>query len=356
LARHFAYDYDVSDEVQSNLIVHNGRAVRKHDHIQKHLRPAFNDLSEKGRFLEIACGMGHLVRQFKSEHPQWECYGIDPSCLAATSTNNGSEGVYFIQDYFAPEYFNEQFDVIVAHGFLNRSPTIPELKRIIQLCRPGAIVSLELLVLDNSVFTPYTWDHPFMYLADTFDTYLAQVGLSVVRQTDCVSSVHFLCRYNGKPINKHSITSSPEQVIRTQQMYQQHYNWWKWVLVNTLSCIENKPCRWGLYGAGLYNGILYNHLLTGIFSFVIDEVKAGQEYFGLPVITAKQAAELKNKQVLVCARPAYIPAMIVNLENHFIPYHVLNPQDNDSIEYGPKLRPTAITKETGLRSNGRGVA
>jgi len=339
LARHFAYDYDVSDEVQSNLIVRNGQAVRKHDHIQVHLKPALEQLPEQGRFLEIACGKGHLVRDFRRKHSQWECYGIDPSCQGAAGTKDLHEGGHFIRDYFSPDHFEGRFDVIVAHGFLNRSPTLPELKRITQLCRPGGLVSLELLVLENSVFTPYTWDHPFMYLADTFDVYLKHVGLSVVRRTDCVSSVHFLCRYDYEQIKDQPIVLPSDGVDRTEHTYQQQHHWWEQVLANAKKFMKGRTSEWGLYGAGLYNAILLSHLPNNDISFVIDEVKAGQEYFGRPVVTAAQAAEKSEARVLVCARPEYVSAMTAKLREQAIAFHVLNPQENPPLELDNRPAP-----------------
>lgn len=322
LSRYFAEEYDLSDEVQSNMIVRSGRAERKHDHITETLFADLESLEEQGRFLEIACGKGQLVSQFQSAHPEWECFGIDPSAGSPAATAEAPGKVTFIRDCFDAKHFEgTMFDVIVAHGFCNRSPVLPELLKIRSLSRVGTLLSLELLVLEYAPFTPHVWDHPFMYLAETFEAYLTQAGFRVRVRTDCGSSVHYICDCTSAPLPIGQLSVDAQLPERTASVYNDHCEWWVGVIKRyRLARASSPEGKFALFGAGLYNAVLLSLLPDERFEYVIDEVKAGQEFFGMPVLDASAAAERRNTTVCVCANPRYVQRMATILDQHNIPH------------------------------------
>ena len=326
LGRYFGEEYDLSDEVQSNMIVQAGRAGRKHDRITETLFVELNSLNTRGRFLKIACGKGRLVRQFKSVHPEWECFGINPSASSPGAMADTSGEVMFIRDCFNTRHFDDTvFDVIVAHGFCNRSPVLPELLKIRSLPRVGTLLSLELLVLEDTPFTPHVWDHPYMYLAETFELYLAQAGFRVRSKTGCGSSVHYLCDCTSAPLAIELLCVDAQLPERTASMYAEHREWWVRAIEEYQHSRSNSPeGKFALFGAGLYNAVLLNLIPDQRFEFIIDEVKAGRQFFGWPVLDLDQATQCRNARVLICANPNYVAHMAGVLERRGIDHCVSN--------------------------------
>lgn len=329
LQKCFREEYDISDEVQSNLIVHDGRDIRKHDYIIDRLFPQLGHLPESGRFLEIACGRGCLARLFQDTHPRWECFGIDPSAKSPRQEKREAGEVVFIQDCFSEHHFKGlTFDVIAAHGFLNRSPVLPEALRMRNLSRKGTLLSLEVLVLDNSVFAPYIWDHPFMYLGDVFDAYLAHAGFTIRSKAGCVSSVHYLCECTSEPGPARGMQVGDKIIDRTARRFDEHRQWWS----QTAAAYErqSRACSYGraaLYGAGLFNAVFLTLLARSDFAFVIDDVKSGATFFGLPVIDLEEARQEQGAHVFVCSRPEYAAAMAGKLSRSGIAHSVVSPAE-----------------------------
>lgn len=333
LGRYFGEEYDLSDEVQSNMIVRNGRPSRKHEHIAETLFAELDSLSAPGRFLEIACGKGQLVRQFQSAHPEWECFGIDPSASSPGAMADAPGKVTFIRDCFNTRHFeNTVFDVIVAHGFCNRSPVLPELLKIRSLSRVGTQLSLELLVLEDAPFAPHVWDHPYMYLAETLEAYLAQAGFHIRSRMDCDSSVHYLCDCTSAPLANDRLSVDAELPERTDSIYAGHQEWWFCAVDRYRHSVANSPeGKFALFGAGLYNAVLLSLLPDQRFEFVIDEIKAGQQFFGIPVLDLDQATPRCSTRVLVCANLHYVEHMASVLGKQGFDYSVINPRQHCSI-------------------------
>jgi SAM-dependent methyltransferase len=326
LQRFFREDYDLADEIQSNLIVRDGRTLRKHDHINTQLFAQLDDLPARGRYLEIACGKGELARRFQAARPEWECVGIDPSAQAPRAGPPRTGEVTFIRDCFSERPFGgTTFDVIVAHGFLNRSPVVPELLRMRTLARPGTLLSVEIGILENSVFTPHTWDHPFMYLARAFEAYLEHAGFSIRTRTSCVSTRHFLCACTGTPRPRGALQLGADVVARTEGCFVRHKAWWAEAVRNCAPAVAAGAGSLGLYGAGLYNAVLLSLLPGARFDFVVDDLKAGGTFHGLPVVTAEQAAARPGARVCICARPEYVAGMTARLHQAGVEHEVVSP-------------------------------
>ena len=69
--------------------------------------------------LEIACGEGDLICSIKQTYPEWSCVGVDPSAQLPSAAGDGTKFIRgFLHDVNLPETY---FDVVIAHGFLNRS-------------------------------------------------------------------------------------------------------------------------------------------------------------------------------------------------------------------------------------------
>ncbi|MEW5774302.1 MAG: methyltransferase domain-containing protein [Thermodesulfobacteriota bacterium] len=305
LHRFFSETYDLSDTVQDHPIVLNGRVVGKHFRVEEALWAAVEEgLPATGRMLEIACGRGDLIRGFQTRHPGWDCVAVDPSAESAQALAGQPLGIRHVREFFREALFpGLSFDLIVAHGLLNRTPVLPALRAMRAVSTPSAILSLDLLILEGSVCTPHVWDHSQMYTQPSFEQYVRHCGFDVCRATDCVTSVHFLCRRDhreaGTPL------PGEEESRKAEGLFRAHERFWTDVaqrMDRVVEQVAGQPLA--LFGAGMYSAVLLSLRRPPGLSLVLDEYKAGSAFHGLPVVTPAQAAP-DRPLVLVCARSAY---------------------------------------------------
>ena len=301
LEKYFSEEYDISEEVQNCQIVLSGTRQEKHSVIHQSLLSFCNDLPSKGNFLEIACGNGMLSSKFADEHPKWDSVAVDPSVDSGTQV---SSNVKFIRDFFDPTLFDgRKFDVIIAHGILNRTPTLKMLEDITSIANQNALISLEIVTLENSIFAPYIWDHSYTFLEETFCEYLNSCGIIVQKRVDCGSTIQFLCRYKGSDSKKK--LAIPQRIIEsTHLLFQNHLKKWAEIKTNFLEnlALQEKQ-KVNLFGAGLYNAVLLSLVNKANIDVIIDDVRKGFFLDDLKIINFKKAAESKRKTpVFLCAR------------------------------------------------------
>ncbi len=301
LEKFFAEEYNVSDEVQNCQVVLSGERYDKHTFIYNSVLNFCADIIPEGHFLEIACGNGMLSNMFAKNNPDWECVAIDPSIDLKTKV---SGNVKFIRKFFDPAIFIEKkFDVIIAHGILNRIPTLKMLKDIAAIANKDARISLEIVTLENSIFAPYIWDHSYTFLEETFCEYLNSCGIIVQKRVDCGSTIQFLCRYIWSDYKKKLVI--PHRIIEsTHLLFQNHLKQWaeiKTIFLENLA--QQKKQKVTLFGAGLYNAVLLSLVSKANIDVIIDEVRKGFFLDDLKIINLKKAAESKRKTpVFLCAR------------------------------------------------------
>ncbi len=328
LREFFENQYDISDKIQDHIIVKDDQVVSKHDCITRSFFAQLDNakLPAAGRYLEIACGKGELCINFAQKFPGWKCTGIDPS---KSGPQICRDNVRFIRDFFDTKYFeNETFDLIVAHGFLNRSKVLPELLNISRLAKKETVLSLDLMILEDSVHAPYIWDHSYMYTNSVIREYLKFAGFDIVADHDCTTARHLTCRYHGNVDAELSDFLIPESLfIETETLFKNSIRWWECVFKKTLHVSKEVPDNYNiaLYGAGLHNAILCSKVKELKVDFIIDDLRFGAPFFGVPV---KKPEEMNNKNtvVLLCSRPQYIPVLIDNLSSLGLAYTVLHPE------------------------------
>lgn len=316
-------EYSLSEKVQNHFIVVNNQVFNKHEYILNNLFSNFSIFQQKqGNMLEIACGKGELIKNFSEHFPGWNCYGIDPS-MDSIQNIELNTNIIFINDFFKASYFSDvKFDVIIAHGLLNRSPVLPELFKIRECSDIGTLLSLEFMVLEESECTPYIWDHSFMYKKSVMDDYLKVVGYEIIYKRNLASSYHYICRCVSVPGSKNSTTFSEDIIRSTGDIYSFHQKWWDGILSGFREELEKvNGGNLALFGAGMYSAILLMN--SGRFNdviFIIDEIKKGENYLNKEVINLETAASNDKLHVLLCTRPAYKYAIMEKLKDFHIPF------------------------------------
>ena len=314
LEKYFSDVYDVSEEVQDCQIVLSGKRQGKHSLIHKSLLSFCGEIPTEGNFIEIACGNGLLTSKFAKEHPAWKCVAIDPSVDSGTLV---SSNVSFIRDFFDPSLCDgKKFDVVVAHGILNRTPTLKLLDEICSIAAQNALISLEIITLENSFFAPHIWDHSFTFLEETFCKYLKYFGIIIIKKVDCGSTVQFLCRYNRIDSPK-PLTIESSTIKSTHMLYQNHLNNWETIKTKFAQNLENyENPEVNLFGAGLYNAVLISLIGKAHINSVIDEVRTGSFVDGIKIISLEKAIESQLKTpVFICARPRNLGYIKEKLES-----------------------------------------
>jgi len=314
LEEYYRTTYDISDKVQSPPVVVENKTLLKHDLVFNSL---FSYTKEKlqgtkqGSFLEIACANGKLTELFAREFPSWHCIGIDPSTSAGNLIQ--SPNASFISGYFDPDHFRDQkFDCITSHGFPHLSG-FPGLKAIRSLSRPGTILSIEFLALENSEFTPFTWDHPRTFSKQAMEAYIMAAGYTVKEKSDCVTAQHFICECTHEATECLELNKSI--IADTKRVFNSHLQWWEKIIQCFKSDIETyKNRQIALFGGGIYSAVLLRHLGFEKIDLVIDETKAGTIFSeNLPIVSLDDAAKMDDIVVLLCCRPAYAETIVEKL-------------------------------------------
>lgn len=313
LEQYFSEEYDVSDEVQNCQVVTSGTRQGKHSLIHNSLLNSCKNLSAKGNFLEIACGNGLLSEKFAKEHLDWNCVAIDPSNHSAQIPH---EKVRFVKNFFDPALFkDETFDVIVAHGILNRTPPLKMLRGISSIANQDALISLEIVTLENSIFAPYIWDHSYTFLEKVFISYLDFFGIRVCERVNCGPTIQFICKYDDTHTKEHF---TDQQTIESSlSLYREHLMKWDCIKNNFLTVLERNPGKKiALFGAGLYNAVMVSKLGKAKFDFVIDEIRAGRFFDGMKIISLEEAMKIDEEiMVSLCTRPSNLDYIKEKLEN-----------------------------------------
>lgn len=96
------------------------------DNMSLYLTPIREELARRQhvKFLDAGCGTGHHIVAAASQHPGWECHGIDLSNASLDiakqlATKHGVNVHLHRGSYLDPMPFTEKFDVILAMGTIH---------------------------------------------------------------------------------------------------------------------------------------------------------------------------------------------------------------------------------------------
>ena len=324
LDEYYRTTYDISDKVQSPPVVIDGKVVFKHDMVLGKFFSYINnryDASSQGSFLEISCANGKLSESFAQYYRRWDCIGLDPSSSAGNLIQ--SENATFIRDYYRGELFQDAlFDVITTHGYTHISG-YSGLKSIRGIIKDGGILSVEYMALEDSQFTPYTWDHPVTMVTQVLEEYIRSAGFTIREKLDCISAKYLICEATHAPKTHPGVGG--ELVSYTKTVIQQHIYWWQSICNSFLEHKDLLGDKIALFGAGIYSAVLVSLLGQDKFFTIIDEGKEGAVFAGsIPVISLSHAGKDPQIAVFLCCRPAYagtIKNKIVaaGIKNHVVP-------------------------------------
>jgi SAM-dependent methyltransferase len=303
LEQHYRHAYDLSDTVQNNLVVRDGTAMSKKSALHAPLVEALAKLPASGvRVLEVACGVGQLIQTIAESHPSWECIGIDPSDALPSRWPPSAGAAGLVRAFFREsELPAPPYDVIIEHGFLNRSAPLEELARTRRLCADGGLLSMEVMILEDSPHAPRIWDHSYMYLQPVLEAYLSHSGFRILQRHNNGTTLHLLCEAHEAPGREISVAK--DLVAAGRERFRAYEEYWRGIEAEYKRVAPSQGVDTYLYGAGMFSGILIGIAGTRGISAVIDDIKAGTTFHGLPVIALSQARP--GGRAVICARPHY---------------------------------------------------
>ncbi len=255
----------------------------------------------KGSILDIGCGDGHFTRRFAYAFQSWQVIGIDASPHLADDWPPASGRPGFIRDAFDPHLFaGRQFDVVIAHDVLNHGPALSELRRIRSIMAPGGLASFDLQLMETAVAAPYVWNYESLFTKTTFEAWLEAVGFKAKRFDDHGRGWHVLAE--ACEPDDTIVLAAPDDLIEMRALFKDHERWWRRVAIRAERCLAVAQARAlsiALFGATVHNGVLCALVPTLRPALIIDDVKAGSRFQGVPVI-ARSDAMGRELTVLIC--------------------------------------------------------
>ncbi len=285
---------------------------RLFDHVSATNKPT-------GNMLEIGCGEGHLTRRFAHRFQDWIAIGVDPwvGLTEDWPPIGGRPG--FIRAFFDPVLFaGRDYDVVIAHGFLNQMPPLPELKRIRSICAHDAILSLEVLLLETAEATPHLWDHPFIATRARLLAFLQEAGFEVLESHNCISTWHIIARAVDPGGQE---PAGAGAIAEAQQLFGDHAAWWRRLAAraeDAAAVAKTEGRAVALYGAGLFSAVLGSLAPAVRPTFFIDDEAAGGHFLDRPVLSLEEARG-RPVTILVAMPPAHVPHILARLDKSGVP-------------------------------------
>ncbi|MGF1457329.1 MAG: class I SAM-dependent methyltransferase [Alphaproteobacteria bacterium] len=305
LRKHLAELAQAGGGAKNEPVVIEGKAHGLRSLVEPRLLDHVRGLGkDKGAFLDIACGEGHMTRRIAHTFQDWQSIGIDTSKSLTEDWPPIGGRPGFLRAAFDPTLFaGRSFDVIAAHGVFTRSAPLLELQRIRSICADGALLSVELPFLDGDIAAPYIWDHIYLLARARFLAFLRQAGFQVLESHDNVVGWHIIARAVEPGAHQ---GPSAEDLAEARAVFEAHVAWWKDVAsraeeAKTKAQAEGKAIA--VHGTGPMSAILCERVAGLKPAFFIDDGAQGTQWRGRPVLTVAEAKD-RPATVLLAARPA----------------------------------------------------
>lgn len=318
ISEHYINEYDLSDVVQDNFISFNQNLVRKKSQIEDFLLEVLESNKIKSEsVLEIACGNGQLLESLKDKLPATELFGVDPNLDAKFAHSR----VQYIRDFFDAHLFeNKLFDLIIAHSFLNRSAPLPELQNIRKIIKDEGVLSVEIMILEDSMHAPKAWDHSYWFTAGIFERWLKAAGFHILAMRDFKTTRQYICE--ASDVQLEDIKATASEIIYLEKTFLSFSDFWE-----NLDRKKFLGKYKYIFGGGMFSSLLIGHLnLQNEFEAVIDELRVG-EMHGLPIINL-DSAQNNPGHVLIFTRDNYLPIIMQKLSDASLDYDVVTVSSN----------------------------
>ena len=143
---------------------------------------SLNILHNSGRILDIGCGKGNFLQQFKFAFKNWELYGIESSKHSLDIARQNLSNFNFHEGIYEKEIFNKKFDFIVAFNVLEHieNPKL-FLENIFEDLDDNGYVCFDVPNFKINPADIFVYDHLTHFTADTLRNLLYSVGFEIIK-------------------------------------------------------------------------------------------------------------------------------------------------------------------------------
>lgn len=188
------------------------------DILMRHLDKE-GQLPHSGRFLDIGCGNGNILKSFARHYPQWKLSGVDGSGLWGDVIRAipGVEGFASSLDAFA----GQKFDVIVMSHVLEHIPNpAAYLRHLRDYMNPGALLFIAVPDIRQNPIDLFVIDHCTHFdeiqLYKTFSD--GAMSVQSLRGDLLGKELVVLARLQGEPVASPQLFIQPLETLATNYL------------------------------------------------------------------------------------------------------------------------------------------
>lgn len=162
------------------------------------------NLPENGKFLDIGCNKGVLLKEFGNKYPRWNLYGYEISKDYGTYVKK----IKNFKKYYWGEVsrINEQFDLItLIHTLEHIANPVSFLKQIKKLVSPNGLLLIQVPNFRLNPFDIIIYEHISHFYPEILEALLVKSGFEVAAKSLLLvpKELTFICKqknisYNGQ--------------------------------------------------------------------------------------------------------------------------------------------------------------
>lgn len=209
---------------------------------------SLNKLAKKGKILDIGCGKGNFLLQFKKFFPYWNLYGIESSKSSFLSAKeNLSSDTVLYQGIYKKYIFHEKFDLIVA---LNVLEHVENPRQFLQDIRDDltddGIVCFDVPNFKVNPSDVYVYDHLTHFTVETLKNLLEHTGYQILKLVENINHVPILviCKKVSFTSELKNFSSLTRNLIQDSLNFNNE-------LFNQYSKINTEFTKFGIVGIGI---------------------------------------------------------------------------------------------------------
>ncbi|HUZ31002.1 MAG TPA: class I SAM-dependent methyltransferase [Xanthobacteraceae bacterium] len=265
-------------------------------------------LPKSGRLLDIGCGKGLFLREFRLKFPKWEVAGIELSDTAFVELKKEMPDVPLHHGGFENSPFrNEKFDLVVAANVLEHVPDpLPFLSGVESVMSPNGLAYIVVPNFENNPSDLITFDHLSRFTPKSIVWAFNAVGLNPALLNVSSSRVSMSVLANRGKCESASIDSPAFAHASVA---------WLATAYDVFDKLSELPTdhRVGIYGTGLL--ALGAHALGRISAEKVAAVFDDNPHFqgttklGRRVSSLAECVELGITDITFSANPVYFEQM-----------------------------------------------
>ncbi len=164
---------------------------------------SLNILSNSGRILDIGCGKGNFLQEFKSIFSNWELYGIESSKQSLDIAKKNLFNFNFHEGIYEKELFDKKFNFIVAFNVLEHIENPKDfLENIYQDLDVDGYACFDVPNFKINPADLFVYDHLTHFTSDTLRNLLSITGFKIIKLVEDKNKIPLfvICKKNNSKL------------------------------------------------------------------------------------------------------------------------------------------------------------